>query len=73
MPVELELTACLLKCAFEFQQGGFAVQAAGIARERAVGAQHAVAGHDDADRVAPDRRAHGAHRAGLPMFWLTWP
>ena len=35
------------------------MQAAGIAGERTVGTQHAVAGHDDAERVAADRGAHG--------------
>src|SRR5579864_6270062 len=37
---------------------------AAIAGQGAVGADDAVAGDDDADRVRAVRQAHGAHRAG---------
>src|SRR5574343_1045107 len=52
------------RVAFEFEQSLLAPQAAGVTSELAVAAQHAVAGHDEADRVASHGRAHGAHRAG---------
>lgn len=43
------------------QQPAFAGQATGIAREAAVRADDAVAGHDHAHRVGADRKADGAH------------
>ena len=41
----------------------FAVEAAAVAAERAVGRDHAVTRHDDGDRVLAVGRAHGALRA----------
>jgi len=58
----------LSKNALELQQGGFAWQTAGITGELAIGADHPVTGHDDAQGVAangcPDR-AHGLGVARL--------
>ena len=51
----------LLPVRFERQQRLLAMQAAGVAGERAVMAEHAVAGDDDAHRIAAYRRTHGAH------------
>jgi hypothetical protein len=50
------------RCAFQLQQRALALQTTGVARERAILAQHAVAGHHHADRVAPHGGPHGAHR-----------
>ena len=52
----------------EPEQRGLALQAAGVAGEGAVAAEHAVAGHDHRDRVAADGgadRAPGGRRAEL--------
>ena len=46
------------------QQGGLARQARRVAGEAAVAPDHAVAGHDDGDRVGAVGRAHGTHRRG---------
>ena len=46
---------------FEAQQRLLALQPTGIAREAAIAPQHAVAGHDHAQWVAPHRRTHSAH------------
>jgi len=46
------------------EQPALAGQAAAVAGERAVGADHAVAGDDDADRVAAVGQAHGAGGCG---------
>ena len=50
-----------LERALQGEQRDLAVHAAGVAGEGAAGADHAVAGHDDADRVAADR---GTDRPG---------
>ena len=47
------------------EQPALAVEAARVAAEAAAGVHDAVAGHDDRERVAPDRRADGAGGAGL--------
>ena len=50
----------------EVEQPLLALQPAAVAGERAVGADHAVAGHDDRDGRAPDGgadRAHAVHAA----------
>ena len=44
------------------QQARLAGQATCVAGEGAVGAQYAVARHDDADWIAPDCRAYRANR-----------
>src|SRR5204863_592062 len=44
------------------QQRGLAVEAAGIAGQRARAADDAMAGHDDRDRISAHRRADGATR-----------
>src|ERR1700761_1366909 len=46
--------------ALDVQQRLLAVQAAGVAGQRAVLADDAVARHDDGDRIASYRRAHRA-------------
>ena len=45
---------------FQGKQMALRVEAAGEAGERSVGADHAMAGHDDRDGVAPDRGTDGA-------------
>lgn len=45
---------------FQVQQGAFALQAAAVAREAAVRADHPVARHDDRDRVMPIGQSHRA-------------
>src|SRR5262249_32620354 len=50
--------------ALVLQQPALAVEAAAIAGERAVLADHAVAGHDDRDRIAAVDHADRAHRVG---------
>ena len=50
---------------FEVEQVLLRRQAAAVADEGAVGADDAVAGHDDADRVAAVGQAHGAGGVGL--------
>src|SRR6478609_1751167 len=51
--------------AFMLQKPLLARQAAAIAGQRSVGADHAMAGHDDADRVLAIGEAGGAYRPGL--------
>ncbi len=48
-------------CGFQVQQGFFAVQAASVSRQRAIGAHDPVAGHDHAPGVASNGRTHGTH------------
>ena len=50
------------------QQSPFAIEAARIAGQAAIGPQHAVAGHHHAQRVAAHRRAHGPHGAGVAQL-----
>src|SRR5205807_181433 len=49
--------------ALEAQQPALALDAAAVAAERAAAAQHAVAGHDDRDRVRAQRVARRARAA----------
>src|SRR5690242_19875320 len=51
-------------CAFMRQEPTLAFDAAAIAGERAVGADHAMAGHDDADGVGAVGKADGPDRLG---------
>jgi hypothetical protein len=46
--------------ALDLEQGHLAVQAAGVAGEAPGGSDHAVAGHDDRDRVGAQGAARGA-------------
>ena len=55
-------TACV--GALVGEQPLFAMEAAAVAGERAVGADDAMAGHDDADRVRSVGKADGADGAG---------
>src|SRR3546814_9152266 len=50
---------------FQRQQELLCRQSAAEARQRAVGAEQAVAGQHDRDRVASVRRAHREHRLRL--------
>ena len=50
------------KIIFNLQQPLFDVEASGIARKRAVGADHTVTGDDDGDGVAVHRLADGLGR-----------
>ena len=52
-----------VQAALDAQQGPLHRQAAAVAAEPAAGAQHAVAGDDDRDRVGAAGGAGGAHRA----------
>ena len=52
--------------AFVHQQPTLPLQSAAIAGERRIGADDAVTGHDDRDRVGAIGQAHRAHRLGLP-------
>src|SRR5690349_17841856 len=57
---------CQLAVALQVEQGSLAVEATAVAGEGAVGADHAVAGDDDRDRVAA---VGGADDAGaLPRL-----
>ncbi len=47
------------------QQPLLALQPAAISRERAVGADHPVTGHQDGNGIPPIREPHGARGAGL--------
>ena len=55
------------------QQPRLRVQSAGEAGELAVAADHPVARDDDAQRVAPVRRAHGAGRVRAPTLAACSP
>src|SRR5215469_9300913 len=46
------------------QQPALALEAAAIARKRSVGPDHAVTGHDNADRVGAVRKPDSAHGLG---------
>ena len=58
-----EIYQISLLCAADFviEQPALAVQPAAVAGERAVGADQAMAGHDDADGVGAVREPDGAH------------
>jgi len=49
------------------QQGDLALQATGVTGQRTLATDHTVAGHDDTERIAPDRRAHRARGRRLPQ------
>src|SRR5262245_57888955 len=51
--------------AFVAEQPPLAVESAAVARQRPVGADDAMAGHDDGDRIRAVRRPDGPHRRGL--------
>src|SRR5687768_12513711 len=48
------------------EEGPLALEPSAVAHERAVRADHAVAGHDDRDRIAAVRQPDGAHAARVP-------
>jgi protease PrsW len=48
------------RCPLESQQPLLAIEAAAVAGQRPVGADHAVTGHDDRDRIAAVGETHGA-------------
>src|SRR3954452_3949294 len=57
----------------EVEQCALGVKPAGVARERAVRADHAVAGHDDRERVAAVGASDGAgDAAGLAREGALW-
>ena len=47
----------------QLQQGSLAVEAAGVAGERAIGSNNAVAGNDEGDGIASHGAAYGLRRA----------
>src|ERR1043165_7876944 len=49
------------RAALEGQERALRIEAARVAPERAVGREDAVAGHDDRDRVRPERLTGGSH------------
>src|SRR5882762_7644166 len=49
----------------QLEQSSLALQPASVAGQRSVGADHAVAGNDDRDRIAGVGEAHGARRRGM--------
>ena len=51
--------------ALEFEQPALAVEAAGVAGERPVGADDSVARHEDADRIAAHRAAHAPREVAI--------
>lgn len=59
--------ALFLVCALKPKQPLFAIKPAGISIERAVGSDHAMARHDDRNRIARDRSPHstGRYNGGL--------
>src|SRR5947199_5230486 len=52
--------------ALKREQAPLVVEPTRVAAERAVGCEHAMAGHHDRDGVRAERLARGAHRAGVP-------
>jgi hypothetical protein len=58
----IDLEAGSAQYAFEFQQGNLAIQATGIAGERSVRAEDAVAWDHHRDRVVADGSADSARR-----------
>src|SRR5258707_5874021 len=52
-----------LQHSFELEQFRLAPEPSGVSREAAVGADHAVARHDDRERIAASGRTRGTRRA----------
>lgn len=51
----------------QLQECSFAVEAAGVASEGAVGAYNTVAGNDDSDGIAPHGTTHRLRRAASEL------
>ena len=55
------------------EQPALALQPAAIAGERTVAADHAMARHDNADRICPLARPTARTASGLPIFFASAP